>query len=90
MQLQVPISLLILAAPLLTTCSPTPTSIVPLGSFPAPTYTGSAYANLDLIGKLITAPLQADRIDLLRDRDFVFDFRNPPGNVQVATGNGGF
>jgi len=65
------------------------TSVVPLGSFPAPTYVGSAYSNLELIAQLVTAPLQLDRIALLRDADFIFDFRNPPGNVQVATGNAG-
>ncbi|KAJ6262095.1 Spherulin-1A [Drechslerella dactyloides] len=59
-----------------------------IGVEPSPTYT-SAYSNFDLIAKLVTAPLQADRIALLRDEDFVFDFRNPPGNVQVATGNAG-
>jgi len=64
-------------------------TVVPLGSFPAPTYTGSAYANLDLIAQLVVAPLQLDRIALLKDEDFVFDFRNPPGAVQVATGNAG-
>lgn len=50
---------------------------------------GSAYGNLDLIAKLILAPLQADRVELLADADFKFDFRNPPGNLNVATGNAG-
>ncbi|EPS40532.1 hypothetical protein H072_5601 [Dactylellina haptotyla CBS 200.50] len=59
------------------------------GVEPAPTYTGSAYGNLELIANLITAPLQADRIALLRDQDFKFDFRNPEGRLNVATGNAG-
>lgn len=54
-----------------------------------PTYTGSAYNNLELIAELLTVPLQQDRIALLRDEDFKFDFRNPPGSVNVATGNAG-
>ncbi|KAF3162757.1 hypothetical protein TWF106_002409 [Orbilia oligospora] len=54
-----------------------------------PTYTGSAYNNLELIAQLVTAPLQQDRIALLKDEDFTFDFRNPPGSVSVATGNAG-
>lgn len=61
-----------------------------LGQEPSPTYVGSAYGNLEVIASLITAPLQADRIALLKDEDFVFDFRNPTGNIQVATGNGKF
>ncbi|KAF3901789.1 Spherulin-1A [Arthrobotrys entomopaga] len=63
--------------------------VAPLGEEPSPTYTGKAYGNLDLIASLITAPLQLDRIALLKDEDFVFDFRNPPGEIQVATGNAG-
>lgn len=59
------------------------------GQEPAPTYTGGAYGNLELIAQLITAPLQQDRIALLRPEDFVFDFRNPPGSLLVATGNAG-
>ncbi|KAK6508085.1 hypothetical protein TWF506_010191 [Arthrobotrys conoides] len=54
-----------------------------------PTYTGRAYNNLDLIARLVTLPLQQDRIALLRDEDFTFDFRNPQGSVSVATGNAG-
>ncbi|KAK6539409.1 hypothetical protein TWF694_009634 [Orbilia ellipsospora] len=60
-----------------------------LGEEPSPTYTGRAYGNLELIASLVTAPLQLDRIALLKDEDFIFDFRNPPGEIQVATGNGG-
>ncbi|KAK6533274.1 hypothetical protein TWF694_002227 [Orbilia ellipsospora] len=60
-----------------------------LGEEPEPTYTGRAYGQLDLIAKLVTAPLQADRIALLRDEDFIFDFRNIEGTIQVATGNAG-
>ncbi|KAF3918040.1 Spherulin-1A [Orbilia brochopaga] len=61
----------------------------PLGEEPSPTYSGRAYGNLELIASLITAPLQLDRYALLKDEDFVFDFRNPEGNIQVATGNAG-
>jgi len=53
-----------------------------------PTY-DTAYNNWDLIAKLVTAPLQLDRVALLRDEDFRFDFRNPPGEVNVATGRAG-
>ncbi|KAK6333567.1 hypothetical protein TWF718_011375 [Orbilia javanica] len=67
----------------------TPTQADERGIEPAPTYTGSAYGNLELIAQLVTAPLQADRIALLRDEDFVFDFRNPEGRLNVATGNAG-
>jgi len=62
---------------------------VEYGLEPSPTYTGNAYANLELISSLITAPLQLDRIALLKDQDFIFDFRNPLGKIQVATGNAG-
>jgi len=60
-----------------------------LGEEPSPTYTGRAYGNLELIASLLTAPLQLDRFALLKDEDFVFDFRNPLGDIQVATGNAG-
>jgi len=62
---------------------------VPFGDEPSPTYSGRAYGNLELIASLITAPLQLDRVALLKDEDFVFDFRNPLGDIQVATGNAG-
>lgn len=65
-----------------------PATPVPYGFEPSPTYT-QAYGNLDLIAALVTAPLQLDRIALLKDEDFSFDFRNPPGDIQVATGNAG-
>jgi len=67
----------------------TPTQQDERGVEPEPTYSGSAYGNLELIAQLVTAPLQADRIALLRDQDFVFDFRNPEGRLNVATGNAG-
>lgn len=50
----------------------------------APSYNNSA-----LIAQLLTVALQEDRVALLQDADFKFDFRNPPGNVAVATGNAG-
>jgi len=62
---------------------------VAYGEEPSPTYTGRAYGNLELIASLLTAPLQLDRYALLKDEDFVFDFRNPLGDIQVATGNAG-
>lgn len=53
-----------------------------------PTYTGKAYGNEALIAALLTAPLQVDRVNMLKDEDFKFNFRQPPGTLNVATGNG--
>jgi len=89
------VALLALASSALAAPRPNPTvekrqgEAVPFGEEPSPTYTGRAYGNLELIASLITAPLQLDRIALLKDEDFVFDFRNPLGTIQVATGNAG-
>ncbi|KAK6350339.1 hypothetical protein TWF696_006571 [Orbilia brochopaga] len=79
----------VLAAPAPSKVEKRQGEVVGLGQEPSPTYTGRAYGNLELIASLLTAPLQLDRVALLRDEDFVFDFRNPPGNIQVATGNAG-
>ncbi|KAK6527455.1 hypothetical protein TWF694_004444 [Orbilia ellipsospora] len=48
-----------------------------------------AYGDLEFIARLISAPLQADRVFLLRDEDFIFDFQNPPGDLNVETGDSG-
>jgi len=49
----------------------------------------NSYNNSALIAQLLTVPLQEDRVALLADADFKFDYRNPPGNIAVATGNAG-
>lgn len=56
--------------------------------FPSGTYAGESYGNEALITALLNAPLQADRVGLLKDQDFKFSFRQPPGKLNVATGNG--
>src|ERR1700731_2574926 len=43
---------------------------------------------IDNIALLTTAASEEDRIDLLSDSDFVFDFLNPPAG-SVASGNDG-
>ena len=40
-----------------------------------------------LVAQLRDAPTQVDRIDLLSDTDYLFDFLNPPSGV--TTGSGG-
>jgi len=57
-------------------------------AFPVGTYAGESYGNEALISALLNAPLQADRVGLLKDQDFKFNFRQPPGKLNVATGNG--
>lgn len=44
--------------------------------------------NLDLISKLQLAPTAVDRIALLSDEDFIYDFLNPPPGA-TTTGKGG-
>ena len=44
--------------------------------------------NLDLIHNLELAPTAADRVNMLTDSDFVYDFLAPP-NGSVTTGLGG-
>jgi hypothetical protein len=44
--------------------------------------------NLDLISKLSLAPTAVDRIALLTDSDFIYDFLNPPASA-ITTGKGG-
>lgn len=56
-------------------------------SHPAPNSMSSS-VNLDLITKLELAPTAVDRIALLKDSDFVYDFANPPSDA-VTTGKGG-
>ena len=40
-----------------------------------------------LVAKLREAPTQVDRISMLNDSDYLFDFLNPPSGV--TTGSGG-
>jgi hypothetical protein len=50
----------------------------------------SSSAQQDLITKLLLAPTAGDRIGLLEDKDFVFDFgARPAGSPGVASGLGG-
>jgi len=44
--------------------------------------------NIDLIHKLLLAPTAADRINLLSQGDFVYDFNSPPDDA-TTTGEGG-
>jgi hypothetical protein len=44
--------------------------------------------NLDLISKLELAPTAVDRIALLSDSDFIYDFLNPPASA-ITQGKGG-
>jgi hypothetical protein len=44
--------------------------------------------NLDLIQKLELAPTAVDRMALLSDSDFIYDFLNPPESA-ITTGKGG-
>jgi len=54
-----------------------------LGAFAQPT---DPAAEADLVAKLLTAPTQVQRLNLLNDTDFVFDFN---GTVGVSKGAGG-
>lgn len=55
---------------------------------PASNNTSTSANNLDLITKLELAPTAVDRIALLSDADFLYDFKNPPANT-TTTGKGG-
>ena len=43
----------------------------------------------DIIARLLTAPTEVDRINMLQDSDFVFDFVNPPTDKTTIKGNAG-
>lgn len=48
----------------------------------------SSYNNIDLIHELQLAPTAVDRINLLSNEDFIYDFNNPPPDT-TTTGDGG-
>jgi hypothetical protein len=49
---------------------------------------GGSANNLDLIDKLQLAPTAVDRLALLKDEDFIYDFLNPPASA-ITKGKGG-
>ena len=57
-------------------------------SGPGPANTSTSANNLDLVARLELAPTAVDRIALLSDQDFIYDFLNPPTSA-ITTGKGG-
>jgi hypothetical protein len=79
------IAVIVLLATFFAAAAPTAPASYP---GPGPANTSTSANNLDFIARLELAPTAVDRIGLLSDRDFIYDFFNPPTSA-ITTGKGG-